>query len=183
MVSRKADAAVGAATAVLGGVLLFQSRVILSGPFSEPLGSRGLPVAVSVLLIAGGVVVAARYPWRSLRKNPDSTIKEGSEDEPGHPVSLGRPWYLLCASFVYCYLVGSLGFLITTPLLICVSMFVVTAPRWRVAVLVLVPLGFTVAIYLLFGVVLGVRLPEGPLGQLLVRVGLPTALGAAELVA
>ena len=66
------------------------------------------------------------------------------------------------AFLIYVSVLGRIGFLVATTLFITVESRLLGSRAWRRDVIV--SLGITLSVYLLFSVVLGIRLPAGFLG-------------------
>lgn len=143
---------------ISGGALLaltllyFRSAWNLPAGRDEP-GPGFLPIllSLSLALVALWIVVGGVKNAATLEKNSES----GAALPPWKPIlALG-----LTAVFVAAF--QSLGFAITTVLY---TLFVTLLfRRDRPALLFLVPVATTAALYLLFEVGLGVRLPPGPI--------------------
>lgn len=165
---RRKDLAVALAIALLGAAIVVLGTQINLGRIRDPIGSRTLPIVVGVLLMAGGVYLAAR---RLVRWRVEDTIvpTEGTRDEPDVPASTLRSMTVWLLCFVYVALLNTVGFLILTPFLLATLLWImgVRAPLR----LGLVTVAGVVVIFGVFDIVLGVRLPLGPLDPYIGYIG------------
>ena len=90
--------------------------------------------------------------------------EEGQEDEKGYPASWGRAFAIILASVLWEWLLQPLGFLIVMPLYLLVSSWVMGVRSWVKII------GFsaiyTFSTWVMFGPILGIRIPLGPLEPL-----------------
>jgi hypothetical protein len=157
---RRKDLAVAAAIAALGLAIVILGMQVSLGRIRDPVGSRTMPVLTGVLILAGGLFLAGR---RLMRWRREGVIvpAEGSQDEPEVPASTLRSMSVWALCFGYVLLLSRLGFLILTPILLAALLWImkVRSPLR----LGLVTVGAVAAIYVLFDLAFGVRLPLGPL--------------------
>jgi hypothetical protein len=119
------------------------------------------PMIVAILLLGLGVVslgtqVVLLIGKRSAREAFGKSIRES---DPGASLRLLPP---LVVAFLYAFLLKRLGFVIITPILIFVTAYYFGYRR-KVR-LILVSIGFTGILYLLFGLFLRVPFPLFPRG-------------------
>lgn len=137
--------------------LTWSSRVV-----REMLGPAGLPKALAVLLVLGGLFLLVNR-LRTWNREPGPIVEpEGEADEPGYPVSLSRVGLAMFLSLAYIVSLQPVGYLIATPTFLALFLLVTGLRSWRQ--IAMAALGLTVALYLAFGVLLQVRLPMGPIG-------------------
>ncbi len=134
---------------MLGAVYLYGSNEIYV-PFalSDLLGPRAFPLGLGVLLSALGMGLLGRA-W----------------SVGGAGIDLGRLATLaplVVSVLLYTYVFQPLGFLVSTTLLLAFLFSLLGERRYWLTGSV--ALGSTLALYLLFNVVLHVRLPQGILG-------------------
>lgn len=127
----------------------------------DAIGPWAIPVTLAIAIIVLGLLQAVRS-YRLLRSMGRVGPHEGSEDEPGHPAVPVRAFAFIAAGLAYPFLLPVLGFLLTTIPLVAAGLW---ALHFRRPVpLVIATVSFTVIVYLLFAVVLGIRLPPGFIG-------------------
>lgn len=151
---READAVLGAVVAVLGVFVLVQSLQLTFYAESVP-GPGFFPTLLAIALIVLGASLAL-----SRLLNPGDGAEEFRLPSRRQAVRSLRLWVALLAAAL---LLGTLGFLLTTFLLVAVIVFLFERRRGIGAVLttVLIPL----LAWLLFAQLLQVRLPAGPFGS------------------
>jgi putative tricarboxylic transport membrane protein len=135
----------------------------------DSIGPMGFPTAIGAFLVIGGLVQSFNT-FRYIQKYGMWAPEEGVEDEPEHPSSKWRAVYFMAGSFAFLALLEPLGYLIMLPIGIVAALWSLGYRNWLWRVIVAV--SFTIVSFLLFAVVLGVPLPEGPLGDLLVDLGI-----------
>ncbi len=150
---READILSGAILAVLGVFVLVQSLQMTFYNENEP-GPGFFPVLLAIaLIVLGGCLVVTRL--RAPRDAADD-FEMPTGQQAKRSLSL---WAALLGAAL---LVGSLGFLLTMFLLVAVILFVIEGRRGLGSVLTTITV--PVLAWLLFGQLLQVRLPTGPLG-------------------
>jgi putative tricarboxylic transport membrane protein len=143
------DRAAGAVTAAVGVALLVAALRLPEAMMGDPAGPRLLPVILAAALTALGVALAA-------------------VGGPGLPPGVrlwGGGWRLAAASlllFVYAFLLEPAGYLVATAgvMLALLALYNPGRPLVNGAVAV----GFSLASYYVFHVLLGVYVPRGLLG-------------------
>jgi putative tricarboxylic transport membrane protein len=162
-----------AGSLVIAALGLFVLIVAFSYPTPtvvfDSIGPMGIPKVIGAFLLIGGLVQSVRS-FLYLRHVGLFSPEEGTEDEPEHPSSRFRAVWFMAGSFVFLALLEPIGFLILTPLGIMAALWSLHYRNWLWRGIVGV--GFTIFAFVLFGMVLGVPLPNGPLGDLLVDLGL-----------
>lgn len=165
---RRKDLAVALAVALLGLVIVYLGTRVNLGRIRDPVGSRTLPIITGALVAAGGVYLAGRrlVRWRT---EPTVVPAEGTADEPEVPASTLRSLIVWMLCLGYAILLSSIGFLILTPILLATLLWIMGIRQpLRLA---LVTVGGVVLIFGVFDIVLGVRLPLGPLDPYLGHLG------------
>jgi len=165
---RRKDLAVAFGIAVLGLTIVVLGTQINLGRIRDPIGSRTMPILTGCLILAGGLFLAGR---RLVRWSVDTTVvpAEGTRDEPDVPASTARSMTIWALCFVYILLLSTAGFLILTPFLLATLLWIMGVRQpLRLG---LVTVATVVVIYGVFDVVLGVRLPLGPLDPYIGYIG------------
>ena len=166
---KRCDLAVSIFTVLLGIFVLIAARKIRTGLVVDPITPRGLPNMMGAILIIGGFILAVQQllNWSKL---PGHLVpEEGQEDEVGYPVSAARAIGIILLSAVWEGLLPRLGYLIITPLYLIACSWVMSVRSWKKVI------GFsviyTVASWVIFGPLLGVRIPLGTFGPLFESLG------------
>jgi len=167
---RRGDLAFAAVVVLYGVALVVATALQEPGPQFDPLGKQGLPYATGVLLmIAGGALALRRLrTWRSETSN--IVYQEGVEDEEGYPASVFGPILVGAVLAAYAISLPFVGYLISTPIVMAAGLWILD--RRQPALLVGLPFGFTVVVFLVFSQVLSVPIPVGPLTDVLVDLNL-----------
>jgi len=167
---RRGDLACAIAVMLYGVALVIATALQEPGPALDPLGKQALPYGTGVLLaIAGGYLVLRRLrTWRTETSN--IVYQEGIEDEEGHPASVRGPLFVGTLLLAYAVALPYAGYLIATPLFITGGLIVLQ--RRGVVLLVVLPLVFTVTVFVVFSQLLSVPIPVGPLTDVMVDLGL-----------
>jgi putative tricarboxylic transport membrane protein len=167
---KRVDLAVAVANVLLGAFIVIAARDIRSGSLPDPITSRGLASMTGTGLVIGGIILAVRQllTWSKL---PGYLVpEEGQEDEKGYPVSAVRAFGIIVLSVLWMWLLKPLGFLIVTPLYLLVSSLVMGERSW--VQIIAFSVIFTVSVWVIFGPILGIRFPLGPLTHLAFSLGL-----------
>lgn len=168
-VDRRIDVAVCFAAFLLGLALFVLSGDLRQGSIPDPIGPDGWPKLLGATLMAamGANIVRRLLSWRLSETN--MVLSDGGKDDvPGRPSTVLRPAFMLISALVWVLVVQSTGFIVaTTALLIAgLALMKVRNP----AKLLLVPILFSLAAWLLFGALFGVRLPAGPVEHGLIEL-------------
>ena len=167
---KRIDLAVTVGVILFGVFMIIEARNIDLGTYLDPITPRGLPEITGLLLVIGGIVLAVRQlsTWRLLPGH--LVLEEGQEDEKGHPVSAVRAMLIVLLSILWELLLNPLGFLIISPVYLVACSWVMGVRSWRKII------GFsiilTVGLWYGFGPLMGVRMPLGPLENLVRSLGL-----------
>ncbi|CAN5356750.1 hypothetical protein BH11ACT5_BH11ACT5_12890 [soil metagenome] len=135
----------------------------------DAIGPMGFPKVLGAFLVIGGLFQSVRT-WLYIRKFGLWAPEEGVEDEVDEPTSKWRALFFMAGCFVFLALLEPLGFLIAMPIALVAALWSLHYGTWRSRIIVAV--AFTVVAFLVFNVVLGVPLPPGPLGNLLIDLGI-----------
>lgn len=167
---KRIDLAVSVGIILFAVFMIIEARNIDLGTYLDPITPRGLPVITGALLIIGGIVQAVRQLWTWRVLPGHLVLEEGQEDEKGHPVSAVRAMIIILLSILWELLLYPLGFLIITPVYLVACSLVMGVRSWRKII------GFsiilTVGLWYGFGPLMGVRMPLGPLENLVRSLGL-----------
>lgn len=166
---RRADVAVAFCVVLLGVFVLVAAQDVRPASIADPIGSRGAPHLVGVVLVLGGLALILR---RALRWRREGAVvpAEGIEDDPGVPPGTAvRALSIWTAAAIYVVVLPEVGYLLATPILLALVLWLFSIRSWM---LVAVPLGFTVPVFLVFTLFLNVRLPPGILDGVLRQMGL-----------
>jgi len=168
-VNRTVDTAVACCVFLLGVFVLFNAQYVRPASVADPIGSKGGPYLVGVLLTLGGAALALRRVVR-WRREGAIVPHEGVADDAG--VEEGAAWRafsIWAVAFLYVLIMPVVGYLIATPLFLAAVLWLFSVRGWM---LILLPIGFSVPAYLIFVVLLHVRLPTGLLDGPLRSLGL-----------
>lgn len=135
----------------------------------DSIGPMGFPKVLGAFLVIGGLVETFRS-YRYIRKHGIWAPEEGTEDEPEHPSSKWRAIFFMAGCFAFLAVLEPLGFLIAMPAALVAALWSLGYRNWRWRVIVAI--SFTIVAFLMFAVVLGVPLPPGPIGNILIDLGL-----------
>ena len=157
-VDRRVDLAICLSALVLGLFLIYASYAIRRGSIPDPIGSGGWArlIGIAMAIIAGTLVFRRLAAWRGASDNlvPSDGGKDG---EAGYPSSGLRPYLLVALGFAWILALPRVGFLIAT---FAVTAATIAAMQVRgITKLFVVPLLFTLSIWLLFGQVFGIHFP------------------------
>jgi len=167
---KRSDLAVSLSIVLMGVLLLIGARDIDIGLMPDQITSRGMPDITGLFLVIVGVVLAVRQllHWSEL---PGHLVpEEGQEDEKGYPATWVRAFVIILLSVLWAWLLNPLGFLIVTPLYLFVSSWVMGERSW--GSIIAFSVIFSVSIWVIFGPLLGIRFPLGPLSHLALSLGL-----------
>jgi hypothetical protein len=167
---KRIDSAVAAAIVLLGLFLLIATRYIREGSMPDPLTARGLPYVTGLFLVIGGIIQVVRQvlTWSEIPGN--MVPEEGQADEKGYPASWVPCFSIIALSFMWEWLLKPLGFLIVTPLYIFISSLIMGEREWLK--IIAFSIIFSLANWIIFGPLLGIRFPLGPLNHLALSLGL-----------
>jgi hypothetical protein len=121
-------------------------------------GPRGFPLLLGIALGALGVYMCAS----ALRSRPDPGPPDTDVDriEPVSRSEVRIVGLTMLVLLAYAFLLDKLGFLVATPVMVAGALWLIVGQRSWVTILLLAA-GLTAGSYLVFGVLLPARLPEG----------------------
>jgi putative tricarboxylic transport membrane protein len=161
-VDRRIDLAVCAVFFLLGLAIFVLSGDIRQGSIHDPIGPDGWPKLLGAVLMAamGANMVRRLVSWRSESSN--MVLADGDKDDmPAEASSFIRAFAMLAGGFAWVLVVKWIGFIIATA---AVLAFGIALMKVRtLGKLVVLPLLLSLGIWLMFGVLFGIRLPAGPL--------------------
>ena len=142
---------------IVAAIYLFADAGLRTARIGDPLGPKAFPA-----LVGGGLILSAvLLVFETLAKRrtlEDRTIEPRTKDEKHLVlVMIG----MVVWSGLYYYVFEMLGYLLATPLFLLGLLSYFNQRKYLTNVLV--ALGFTGIVYLLFSILLGVPLPSGPL--------------------
>ncbi|MBB5790123.1 tripartite tricarboxylate transporter TctB family protein [Jiangella mangrovi] len=158
-VDRRIDMAVAAAGGGIGVLLIVSSRDIHRGSVSDPIGSDGLAIVLGAWLIVGALLLIGRrlLAWR---RSGNQVPSDGAGDEFGLPASPLRSFVMWAAGFGWVFLLPRVGFMVSSLLLSVFGLVAMGVRSWMK--LTVVPVVFTIVMWVLFNRVFGVQYPAGP---------------------
>ena len=167
---KRIDLALTGVFILVGAFMVIVARKVRLGSQPDWFTSRGFPILAGGLLILEGVALAAirLITWSKLPGN--CVPEEGQEDEKGYPVSWVRCMLVILLSFMWEWFLIPLGLLIVTPLYLILCLWVMGERSW--VILIVFSIIFTLANWITFGPLLGIRFPLGPLTNFLYSLGL-----------
>ena len=143
----KWDRITGYILLIIGVVTAWSSMQLAMGSFKRP-GPGFLPFGLACILIVLSIALIA------------SQWKKGSGQTPFWPERTWlRPLLGIVAFALYAFLIGLIGFLLTTFIFLILWMWFIESISWRQ--IAAVSIGVTLVLYLIFGYFLEVPLPGG----------------------
>ncbi len=162
---KRIDLFIAGIVVLFGCFVLVQSFGIRpTGPVVDKIGPRGFPVVIGTVFIVGGLAVMFGRLRNWSAETGNMIEPDGEPDEPGVPASGPQAWILMTLAFLYALSLTQLGYFIATPLFVGGALAVMRVRS--AATLVGAAVVYTVITYLVFGTMMGVRLPLGPLAGL-----------------
>jgi putative tricarboxylic transport membrane protein len=166
---KRVDLLLALGLAGLGIFICYVASGFRVGVFPDPVTARGLPYICGGFMIVAGFALAVRRLLTWSKLPGVSVVSEGTDDEPGHPASAWRTAGVVALTFLWIWLLRSVGYLILSPLVLFGMLWLMDV-RSKL-VLMLFPLGFTLVVWLIFSVMLNIVIPLGPLMPLARRWG------------
>jgi putative tricarboxylic transport membrane protein len=153
----RADFMLAAVIIIVAAIYLFADAGLRTAHIGDPLGPKAFPA-----LVGGGLILSAvLLVFETLAKRrtlEDRMIEPRTKDEKHLVlVMIG----MVVWSGLYYYVFETLGYPLATPLFLFGLLSYFNQRKYMTNVLV--ALGFTGIVYLLFSILLGVPLPSGPL--------------------
>jgi putative tricarboxylic transport membrane protein len=142
---------------VIATIYLIADAGLPTARIGDPLGPKAFPA-----LVGGGLILSAVLllfeTWSKRRALVDTKEERRNRDEKHlYLVMIG----MVAWSALYYFFFETAGYLIATPVFLFGLLSYFNPRRYLTNVLVAV--GFTAVVYLLFSILLGVPLPAGPL--------------------
>jgi len=138
---------------------LYEASQIPESLLADPIGARGVPIAIGWVLAAVGLILCVRSALRRVPANTESA-SDTAGDAPAltpHVLALG----LLAILAVYLLILPHGGYIASTALLIGAIARFAGAPFGRTPLFVAI--GGSLVLWLLFDPMLGISLPVGAL--------------------
>jgi putative tricarboxylic transport membrane protein len=168
-VDRRIDIAVCLAVFLLGLAIFVLSGDIRQGSIRDPIGPDGWPklLGAVLMLTMGATILRRLVSWRSEPGNMVSS--DGDKDDvSAQPSTFIRPFAMLAGGFAWVFVVRWTGFIVATTgvLIFGMALMKVRTP----GKLLLLPLLLSLGVWLLFGVLFGIRLHAGPIEHALIDI-------------
>jgi len=158
---KRADLALALAILAFGAFYYYLADNLRIARVYDPLGPAMFPKILAVIVILASLWLVAKRLWQ-WRREPGWIIEaEGEEDVPGFPASLLRVLVMAALTSLYVLSLPRLGYIIATPPSLALGLAILGVRNWKL--LLGLPLGATIVLYLAFAMFLGVGLPLGPL--------------------
>jgi hypothetical protein len=168
---RRADLGIALAFVVLGTVVIALTTRIGTTLVVDPIGPRGFGYVLGAALVLGGSAAGFSRVRRWDEAGGGNVVpSEGASDEEGTPSSAGRPLLVLLSAGLYIALLEVLGFLLATPLFLGALLRLMRTRGRRARVVI--PIVFTVVVFVVFTLGLNVGLPAGPFRSIFVEFGI-----------
>ncbi len=158
MTNRAQDIVLGVTLVVLAAIWTWLVIDTIPPGFGDgEIGARAFPLAFGIILLALAALLLVRLAMRSNANRTGPTDAELSE-----PTSLkwGAALLLLVEIGLYGFLLEKIGFVLATPVIVLLVMFVNLRVR-SVTKLLAMSLGLTVGCWVIFEKVLGIYLANG----------------------
>lgn len=153
----------GVASIAIGAVYLYFAYQLRTSALDDSMGPGGLPRIYGWLLVGLGVVLTIQSVFaRCMSVAGGVTAEKGEWEGQGRKILFAAG--LLAIGIGYIFVVETLGYLLSIALLLLVTALYLGAGN-RGRVLAVAVLG-AVFLWVMFVVVLGVRMPSGPLSSL-----------------
>lgn len=128
---------------------------------TDHIGEGGLATFLGALVVVLGLILVFRYlPLaRAERNTAQVTINEPGDEEVDLPASNVRPIAFIVACTAWSVLLPVIGFLIVTPIFIAAQLWMLSYRRPLPVIAIAV--GSTLAMWIIFDLILGINLPSG----------------------
>lgn len=158
----------------LGGGLM-AAGIIAPAPRIEVdmIGPYGFAIVVGALIAVAAAIVVVRDLYLLRSADPSravQAIQGRPDDEPEFSASAVRATAMMAATGGYAVLLQPIGYILTSILFVSVGLRLMEMGSWKLILTNAVI--FTIITYAMFGLLLGVPLPLGPLEALFVELNL-----------
>jgi len=167
---KRVDLALSVAVALIGLIILFETRDIREGMISDPISARGMPRITGVTMFIVGIALAVLRLriWSALPGH--LVLSEGKDDDEGYPASWIRAFSIIFVSMLWAVLLKPLGYLIATPLYLA-AVVLLLGMRSTIGIIAYSTITTLITWYV-FSQPLHIILPLGPLAPLFRKLGL-----------
>lgn len=168
---RRVDLVIAGFTMALGVIIFGLTSRIGTALVIDPIGPRGFGYVIAGALMFGGLAVGiSRLRRWGEGGGRNEVPTDGAADEADIGVSPNRPILVVLAAACYIVLLQPLGFLIVTPFFLGVLLHMMRTRNVRGRIVI--PIVFTIVVFVIFSQGLNVNLPVGPFRPFFVRYGL-----------
>jgi hypothetical protein len=161
---KRGDLAMALGFVLLGATICYLASGFRVGVFPDPVTPRGLPYLTGGFMVVAGLFLAARriLSWSAL---PGTlVVSEGADDEPGYPASGLRAAAIIALVFLWVWLLRSVGYLLISPPILAAMLWLMDV-RSKL-ILIGFSIGFPLAVWVIFSILLKIVIPLGPLTPL-----------------
>ncbi|MFH2113937.1 MAG: tripartite tricarboxylate transporter TctB family protein [Spirochaetota bacterium] len=142
---------------MIGVVYGWQAWRLPRAMFGDPTGHLVYPVILSIAMTILGLILMVKEIIAKGPRDPKDSPKFGKLTRHGREIAMA-----IAASLVYAMIFEPFGYVFSTMLYLGAVLFIVNG-RARVLSSVLVAVLFSVGVYVLFSVLLGIQLPRMPI--------------------
>lgn len=159
MTSRRNNTVLGCLLLVLSGVWIWLVVDTIPAGFGDgDIGARAFPLMFGICLAGLSVLLLIQ----AFRRKQGQAVPTGQETDPHQKIHWAQAGLLLVEISVYGYLLQTLGFVISTPIVVIFVMVVnlrIRSPKMLIAL----PIGITAISWVVFEKILGIYLANGSL--------------------
>lgn len=142
---------------IMGLVYGWQAWILPRAMFGDPIGHLIYPVILGITMTILGLLLVAKELLSKGPKDPKDSPKFGKLTRHGREIAM-----TIGASIVYALAFEPIGYVFSTILYLGAVLFIVNG-RAKIRRTVLVAVLFSVGVYVLFSVILGIQLPRMPI--------------------
>jgi putative tricarboxylic transport membrane protein len=142
---------------IIGVVYGWQAWTLPRAMFGDPIGHLIYPVILGITMTILGLILVVKELLAKGPKDPKDSPKFGKLTRHGKEIGMA-----IGASIVYALVFEPIGYIFSTILYLGAVLFIVNG-KARVLRSVLVAVLFSVGVYVLFSVILGIQLPRMPI--------------------
>jgi len=139
---------------IFGAFICLEARNLEMGRIVNP-GPGFFPFWLGLALVVVSLALVIKSSWEKADRSPSNGLWKGSR--------WGKIPFSLAAMLLYAFFLGSLGYLLATFFLMFFLFRIIGSQRWTITIVG--SLIGTFSTYILFKVLLQVRLPEGFYGM------------------